>query len=131
MLGLSLSVDGPNADLNSGAADAVAGAQRCGFCVAIKSVEGVGSDAGGVLGPAMMRAGGCLMGREGGLRNFREPQRRARYRGAAARSCWTSAASTYGRCRAPSGRCRSPFGIMAPPHLDHLGPECTRRGCRG
>ena len=70
MLGLSLSVDGPNADLKSGAADAVAGAQRCGFCVAIKRVEGIGSDAGGILGPAMMRAGGCLMGREGGLRNF-------------------------------------------------------------
>jgi len=37
---------GPNADLKSGAADAVAGAQRCGFCVAIESVEGIGSDAG-------------------------------------------------------------------------------------
>ena len=54
----------------SGAADAVAGAHRCGFCVAIKRVEGIGSDAGGVLGPAMMRAGGCLMDREGRLRNF-------------------------------------------------------------
>jgi hypothetical protein len=54
----------------SGGVDAVAGAQRGGFCVAIESVEGLGRDAGGILGPRMARAGVCLMDGEGRLRNF-------------------------------------------------------------